>query len=143
MTADKDSPMNKEEARCFSEGFVDIVGLEEVKKVGTAKQFAEQSEDLEFTKMNLNREKGGDIYDQFDECGVDIRAAMLEDMTSDDSMSAAAKKCVEKALSEDKLREFFITLMISGQEALQKNKESGAVMQDVTKCIMGDMGGQQ
>jgi len=143
MTAEEESPMNKEESRCFSEGFIDVVGLDKIKEAGTPKQFAEQSDDLQFKKLDLTRDQGGEIYDQFEECGVDLRATLLEELLSDDKMSAEAKNCIEKAVSDEKLREFFITLMVSGENALQKDKGSGKVMSDLMGCMMGDIGGAQ
>ena len=140
MTAEEDSPINKEESRCFSEGFIDVVGLDKIKEAGTAEQFADQSEDLQFKKLDLTRDQGGEIYDQFEECGVDLRATLLNELLKDDKMSAEAKSCIEKAVSDAKLREFFITLMISGENALQKDKDSGRVMSDLMGCMMRDIG---
>lgn len=143
MVAEEDSPMNEKQARCFSEGFVDVVGLDKIKKAGSAKEFADETDELQFDGLDLTREQGGKIYDRFDKCGVDLRAALLEDMADDETMSAKTKTCVEDALDDDKLRDFFITLMISGPEATQKDKDSGNVMRAVTACLMGNIGGTE
>lgn len=143
ITADKDSPMDDKQARCFSEGFIDAVGLDKIKKAGTPKEFADKSDDLEFEDMNLTRDEGEKIYAQFDECGVDLRTALLEDVLSGDEMTAEAKSCVKKTLTDENIRDFFIALMVSGEDAASKDKNGGELTKALMGCMLGNLGGEK
>lgn len=61
------------QSRCFSEGLVDVVGIDKIKAAGPPEEFADDSDGLDFEAMDLTREQGEDIYGQFDECGMDQR----------------------------------------------------------------------
>ena len=143
ITADRDSPMNDKQARCFSEGFIDAAGLDKVKKAGTPREFADESNDLRFEEMNLTRDEGEEIYAQFDKCGVDLRTALLEDFLSGDEMTAEAKSCVKKTVTDDNLRDFLITMMVSGEDAARKDKDGGELMESLMGCMLGDLGGEE
>ena len=88
--ASEDSPMDEEQSRCFSEGFVDVVGIEKIKETGTPEEFAGESDDLDFAELNLSEDQGNEIYGKFDDCGVDLREEMLAVMTADETMTPEA-----------------------------------------------------
>lgn len=135
----KDSPMNQEQASCFSEGFVDVIGVDRLKSIGSAKEWAEESEGLEFTELKLTKEEGGEIYDNFATCGVDLRESLLADFADDDSMDEKTKQCVADAMDEENLREFFVTIMVEGEEAMADDQ--GGLFGELTSCVMSGMGG--
>lgn len=141
LAADEDSPMDESQARCFSEGFVDVVGLERMEKAGTPEEFGKASDDLQFKDLDLEREEGDEIYDQFGECGVDLREALLADMTEDDSMAPEVKTCVEGAVSDENLRQFFVTIMTKGEKAAAKDEDASKLTQELTTCMMAGLGG--
>lgn len=130
--AEGDSPMDEEQSRCFSEGFVDEVGIDKVKEQGTPEEFASGAGELDFTKLDLSEDQGNNIYDNFDECGVDLREAMLSELNADDTIPAESKDCVEDAISEDALRDFFVTSMVDGEEA---NAGGGELMNSLMACM--------
>ena len=113
----EDSPMDDEQADCFSEGFIDVVGLDKVKEAGSAEEVGQLASDFDFSSMDLTEDQGNEIYDNFDECGVDLRQQLLDDLDADNQMPEEGKECVTDALSEDVLRDFFVTGMVDGQEA--------------------------
>lgn len=142
MTEEEDSPMDEKQARCFSEGFVDVVGLDRIKKAGTAEEWGEESGDLEFTELKLTTDEGNDIYDQFEECGVDMREAMIESLGADES-DPVAKECFETAITEENLREFFVTVMVEGEEVINAEPEEGSLMAELMTCMMAGVGGTE
>ncbi|WP_110180578.1 hypothetical protein [Nocardioides solisilvae] len=131
--AEGDSPMDKEQSTCFSEGFVDVVGLDKVKEAGSPEEFGEGTDDLDFSTLELTEDQGNDIYDNFEECGVDLRDEMLKEMSADDSIPAESKECVEDAITEDALRDFFVTSMVEGEEA---GGAGGELMGALMGCMM-------
>ncbi|WP_181311978.1 hypothetical protein [Nocardioides campestrisoli] len=130
--AEGDSPMDKGEAECFSEGFVDVVGIDKVKEAGSAEEFAGESGNLDFASLDLTDEQGNEIYEKFDDCGVDLREELISQINADAELPEAGKECVEEAITDDTLRDFFVTSMVEGQEASMGDN-------DLTAALMGCM----
>ncbi|WP_101525594.1 hypothetical protein [Nocardioides houyundeii] len=137
LSEGEDSPMDKKQATCFSEGFVDVIGVDRLEKIGTAEEWAKESEGLEFTELKLSKDEGGEIYDNFEKCGVDLREQMLADFADDESMDEETKTCVSDAMTEDNLREFFVTVMVEGEEAMAGGE--GGLFSELTACVMSGM----
>jgi len=142
MAGSEDSPMDEEQATCFSRGLVDVVGLERIRSTGTPKEWADQSKDLEYQALDLTEDEGNSIYDNFAECGVDMRDAMLSEFADDDSMDDKTRACVTDAVTDENLREFFVTVMVSGDTDSLQDSDSG-LMRDLLPCVMGGLGGDE
>lgn len=139
MTEEDSFPGDEKQATCFSEGFVDIVGIDKVKKMGTPKEFAEDNTNMEFDDLDLTRDQGEKLYDQFGECDMDMREMLLAEVDDEDTTDEV-KACLEEELTDDIVKDFFVTTMLDGEEALETSPAGSKLTQALMGCMMGDMG---
>ena len=136
----KDSPMDQEQASCFSEGFVDVIGVDRLKSIGSAKEWAEESEGLEFTGSSSPRRRAARSTTTSPRARVDLRESLLADFADDDSMDEKTKQCVADAMDEENLREFFVTIMVEGDGGHGRSTRA-ALFGELDVLRMSGMGG--
>jgi hypothetical protein len=140
MTEDEDAPFNEEEARCFSEKMIDVVGLKKFEDAGTPEEFKSGDDSLDFESLKLDRKQGEEIYDNFDKCGVDMRDELLKEMSADEEYDAETKKCLEEGLTDDVVKDFFVSTMVEGEDSLDSEDGPGAeLMSTMMECMMAGM----
>lgn len=108
-----DSPLDATQARCFSERFIDVVGLDRVKRSGSAEDFGRRG--MEFTALDLSRGEGDAIFDNFGACGVDIRQALLDELSAG-GLEPGAERCLRQQTTDQHVRDFFVVMMVEGPE---------------------------
>lgn len=133
------SPVDEEEARCFSAGFVSVVGVERLEEAGTPEEVSAQAEDLVFGKVEVTRDEGEEIYGWFEKCGVDLRETMLSSFVDDESVAQDARDCVEETLTEERVEDFFVTLLVDGENALETNPALEELTSDLMACMTGGL----
>lgn len=132
----EDGGFSEEDARCFSEKFIDVVGLDRVEDAGEPEDFGSDAGNLEFAALDLTRDEANSIYDNYKDCGQDPMKRMQEDLADDDEMSPEAKACVEDLVTEDRMREVFIAAALDEQD----NEEAMEFSTGLMQCVMSDMG---
>lgn len=144
MSEDEDSPVSEKEAECWAKGFIDVVGIDRIKKAGSPEEFGSSSDDLNFQELDLTRDEGEEIYAKFGDCGVDMREEMMSSMAEDDELDETSKKCLEDALTDERLEDFFVTSMVEGEDGAEDSEAGkelvGALMGCMLANIPDDMG---
>lgn len=133
MTEGEDA-MPEDDARCFSEKFVDVVGMDRVKAAGEPEDFGSDAGSLDFDELELTRDEAGDMYDALVDCGQDPKEQVLDGL-EDDNVSAEAKACVEDLVTDDLMRE----AMIAGILGEEDNEKALELSSGMMQCVMGDM----
>ena len=134
MTESDDAEIPEDDARCFSEKFIDIVGIDRVKKAGDPDDFASGAGDMDFEDLELTRDEAGKVYDSLGDCGQDPKEQVLAGL-DDEDVPAEAKTCVEDLVSDDLMREVVVAELM-GDEDNKKAMEFGTGMM---QCVMGGM----
>lgn len=137
--SDKNSTFDKRQSRCFSERLIDVVGLDTVKAVGTPEEFAGKGNDLELDHLDINRTQGEEIYANFDECGVDLRRTMVEELVKDEGVDAKTEACLDDAITEGRLEDFFVTVMVEGEEKAEGGKGGDELVGAMMSCMLAGM----
>jgi hypothetical protein len=120
--------LSSEQAECFGTRFVEIVGVDRLEDAGvTPDDFGDDS-DMDFSELGLTEDEGGEIYDAFGECDVDIRQEFLASLGADEELSDEDRECVADAFDEDLLRRILVTTFVEGEDALENDEE---LMSDV------------
>jgi hypothetical protein len=95
---DDDADMDVAEARCFAEGAVDSVGLDQLVEVGlseAAVRAGTSPDDVDLPEGVVD-----DFVDVFMDC-IDFAELMVDEITADSEISADSAKCVADAFAED------------------------------------------
>lgn len=116
----QEAPMDERQARCFSDGLIDVVGLERIQALGGPADVVERTRGLDFRALELTRRQGEEVYDQFEVCDVDVRASTLADVSK--GMTAKQQRCLARAVTGDRVREYYVTLMVEGPAPAEAEK---------------------
>lgn len=122
--------MDREEADCIGDGFVEDIGVDRLQEYGFL------TEDLEaeaMTNVTMETEDAEAATGVLFDC-ADVTELMSQAMASGEQVDAATQKCLEDVLTEDKLRSMF-TLMFSGKQ----DQASQEVIAPMMKCAEGSM----
>lgn len=135
----EDDFATEEEARCFAEGVVDVVGLQALEEAGTPEEFTEEGGDMNFGSLELTTEQGEDVYDTFADCGIDLRQEFIDSLGEDDEINPETAACIESALDEETLKEFMIAGIVDGDEAAEQSEAGKDFMGSVMGCMFAGM----
>lgn len=127
--------VSKPEARCWSNKFVDTVGVERLQNIGTANQFAQTVVGLDYTALGLTRGEGEEVYDHFTTCGMDLLDSMIDAVAEAEELPAEARGCIADRVEDSEVREFMVTSMVGGSEAATEEVES--VTSALLECAFG------
>jgi hypothetical protein len=117
--------MEREEADCIGEGFVDEIGVDKLKEY----EFLDENLKAKpMTNVVMEPDDAEAATDVLFEC-ADVPALMNEALASGGQMDEKTKACLDKVLTEDKLKSMF-TLMFSGEQ----EKANQEVIQPLTEC---------
>jgi hypothetical protein len=117
--------MERSEADCIGDGFVDEIGVEQLQEYGFITEDL-KAEPMTGVKMETADAEAatGVLFD----C-ADVTELMSEAMAAGQQVDKKTRECLEEVLTEDKLRTMF-TLMFSGKQD-QANQE---VVRPLMEC---------
>lgn len=117
--------MERPEADCIGDGFVEEIGVEQLQEYGFITEDLKAEPMTSVTMETADAEAAtGVLFD----C-ADVTELMSEAMAAGQQVDAKTRKCLEEVLTEDKLRTMF-TLMFSGKQD-QANQE---VVRPLMEC---------
>lgn len=146
MQGDEEFPLSDDQAECFSSRFVDTIGVDRLQDAGiTPEMMASDDDSMEFTELNLSEDQGNELYDNFGDCGIDLRQIMLDSMAEDEEMTPEMQTCMEGVFTEENLRTFMVIGMTQGEDALENDPAGAALVSGLMGCAFmgmneGDLG---
>ncbi len=120
--------MERSEADCIGEGFVDEVGVAQLQEYGFL------SEDLEakaMTNVTMGAEDAQAATDVLFDC-ADVTSLMSEALAAGGEVDEETQACLDEVITEDKLKTMF-TLMFSGKQ----DEASQQVIGPMMECAAG------
>ena len=130
-----DLQISPAEAECFGARFVDVVGIDRLEEAGITPEDLAADTDFDFSAIGLTEQEGGEIYDAFGSCDVEIREEFLQSLNADNSISEEDQECLAEAFDEDLLRRIFVTTFVEGEDALDQDEElMGEVFAVFAQC---------
>lgn len=118
--------MDRGEADCIGNGFVDDIGTEKLQKYGFLTKDLKTAESMGDVKMSPEDAKSAS--DTLFDC-TDVSKMMSDALAAGGTLDKKTQACLEDAVTEDKLREMF-TLMFSGEQ----EKANEVVTAPMMKC---------
>lgn len=113
--------LDEEQSECFGDQVVDQVGVTKLKSGGKPAQVGQEFDDYELVSLGLTQDEGGAVYDSLGTCGYDMRANLLGELLAGEK-DEQTRACIEDAVAEERLREFVVTMMNSGQQAAESSR---------------------
>jgi hypothetical protein len=132
---DDELQMSPEQAECFGGRFVEIVGVDRLEEAGVTPEDVGDDSDMDFSTLDLTEDEGGEIYDAFGDCDIDIRAEFLRSLGADDDIAEEDRECIAEAFDDDLLRRIMVTTFVEGEDALDTDEElQGEVLGVFAEC---------
>ncbi len=111
------------QASCLAPKFINAIGVDTLKAKGITPDDMGSESDTDLTDFGLSDAQGGQLYDGFKACKVDVRSLFLSGMTEDSEMSAADKKCLDDNFDDALLKDVVVLSLTKGENALQDDKD--------------------
>jgi len=115
--------MSEEQAECIAPRWMDTIGLERLQEAGVEPADIGDDEDDELTSLGLSEEEGGELYDAFGECDVDVQGLFIDSLAEDSDLSEEDRDCLAQNFDDDLLRRVMVASLTEGEEALQQDDE--------------------
>lgn len=129
--------LTDDQADCLAGRMVNTIGVDEFEKAGVEPDELRQ-DDSPLEGIDLNEKQANAIYEAFGNCGVDLRAQMMQSF-ADEDVSPEVAECLDNALTDDVLR----TIMIAAlQDIDEESPEAMAAIGPLMGCMFmgfGDM----
>lgn len=106
--ADDGDLFDDDEIDCMAVGLVDAVGADRFRAAGVSPDDLDEP----FEALGLDDATANEMYEIVDDCSGGMREAMVRSLVEGPGASggAEAKACIDRTLTEDLVREVFITL---------------------------------
>jgi hypothetical protein len=126
--------INRGQAQCLAPRWVETIGPDRLAEAGIQpREFAD--DDVDLSTVGLTEEDGGEMYDAFAACDVDVKGLFVESLATEQDLSPRDAQCLEGAFEEDLLRRIMITTFVEGEEALDQDEElSGELIGVFAEC---------
>jgi hypothetical protein len=127
--------LSDSQASCLAPKFVNTIGVDTLEAKGITPEDMGSDSDTDLSEMDLSEAQGGQLYDAFGACKIDVKELFISGMGSDSEMSADDKKCLEDNFDDALLKQVMVASLIKGEDALQSDQElMGKVLGVFSKC---------
>lgn len=105
---DTDGIFEDGQIECLSEGFVDVLGVDNLKEAGIAPDALAETNGSDFPEeLGVDEEKANQMFDVYEDCDVDFGAVFKEvfgGLVGPEGLSAEDEACIDELLTSDNLR---------------------------------------
>lgn len=141
MLADDDFPATEKQARCFAANSVDVIGVDRLQAKGITPDDLRSDSSMDLSDIGLSMDEGNDIYDGFEDCGIDVKGLMLESMEDDGKpVPDEVKTCIDTVLTKDNLRKLMVSSIVNGDDETESDPETKPIMNGLMGCLFMAMG---
>ncbi|HYZ98389.1 MAG TPA: hypothetical protein VE575_06535 [Acidimicrobiales bacterium] len=118
---DENDDLTEDEKECVSRGWVDVIGVDALDAATSPEELAEsEGQSLSEVGLSLDEQQRDGFWEALAGC-IDVRQLVLDQIGEDVPEEAVA--CLDENMSDDFLRQFVLTGMINGEEAIQEDQE--------------------
>jgi hypothetical protein len=111
------------QASCLAPKFINTIGVDTLKAKGVTPEDMGSESDTDLTDLGLSEAQGGELYDAFGACKIDVRALFISGIGNDSELSADDKKCLEDNFDDALLKQVMVITLTKGEDALQSNQD--------------------
>jgi hypothetical protein len=128
--------LTTEQADCLAPKWIDTIGVDRLKEQGVAPDdIGDDPGDSDLSDLGLTDEEGGELYDAFAACDVDIREEFIATLSAESEMSEEAASCIGDAFDEGLLRRIMVASITKGDAGLEADPDLAADFQAaITQC---------
>lgn len=125
LSSAKTQPLSDPKAECVADEFVERMGESRLSEAGDPTDLEIAARSMTFEEWDLSEPEGNELFDDFMDCGADLRGWVLDALGEEQlGLPQPLMDCLEEALGEGELRDFFVPLLRSGQPDLDPGTET-------------------
>jgi hypothetical protein len=121
--------LTEDQARCYSEGIVDTVGIERLRDAATPEEIRNADEEDPLESVDLDLQQAGDFYGRTDGC-IDWRNVFMQSIEAGGGLSDEQIDCVGRTLPDDVLRDLLVAQFAEDEDA---EEEAGDAADEATE----------
>lgn len=143
LTAEDGSDLilDQDQADCVGAKWVNVVTPERLEEHGfDPVTLADPDSASELNTVGLDEDEAGTMVDGFGECGVDLRALILDGLVEDEDLTDEREACFEDVVTEDAVKEFVVTSLSASDasDASDAGDEAGdGLLAALSGCLPG------
>ena len=123
-TADEDElRLTDEQAECVGPKWIDTIGVERMEEAGLEPSDISSDSESDIAELGLSEEEGGELYDAFGACDVDLEALFVDSLAADQDLTDEDRECLADNFDDDFLRRIIIVSLTQGDDALEDDEE--------------------
>jgi hypothetical protein len=115
--------LTAEQSECVAPRWVDTIGVERFEDAGIEPADISDDGDDELSDLGLDEEQGGELYDAFGACDVDVKGLFIESLAGEQDLAEEDRDCLAENFDDDLLRRVMVVSLTGGDDALQGDEE--------------------
>jgi hypothetical protein len=132
---DDDLQLEQDQAECLAPRWVETIGVDRLQDAGLEPDDFATDSDPDLSALDLSDEEGGELYDAFGTCDIDLKAEFIRSLTTEQNLSEEDADCLSDAFSDDFLRRIMVISLVEGDDALDDNEElTGELLSVFSEC---------
>lgn len=104
----------KEQGECIGERWVEVIGFDALSAAGVSPAQFSNLDAQSFEQLDLSEADASSLYDAFDDCDLDVVKSIRS--TFGQGLSATQQACIDDLLTDDLVRDLFVTNLVAGNE---------------------------
>jgi hypothetical protein len=102
---DSGEVLQEDQVDCVSEGFVDVLGVDELKGAGINPEELAESDGTEFPdELGIDEDKANEMFDIFGACDIDFASIFKDLFRAGGELTAEQESCIDDLLTDENLR---------------------------------------
>lgn len=127
--------MDQGQADCLAAKWVNVITVERLEENDIdAEALADPDATSNLSDLGLEEGEAGAMVDGFGECDINLREAFLADMGDGEDVPAEVQECMEDAVSDEAIKELFVTLLINDADSEAADAGGEALFADIQAC---------
>ncbi len=124
-----------EQASCYAPRLIEVLDAERLADAGVTPDELAESDDLEFPDVDLDEDEANEVYDIYEDCGLDIRSIFIEGVLLGSDLDDDEIACIESVVTDDKIRALMVGMIVVGEEEVDSIPEVAAFGEEVQDCL--------
>jgi hypothetical protein len=123
--------LTDEQAECVGPKWIDTIGVERLEEAGLEPSDIASDSESDISELGLSEDEGGELYDAFGACDVDLQALFIDSLAADEDLTDEDRQCLVDNFDEDFLRRILVLTLTQGDDALEGDEELTGELFDV------------
>jgi hypothetical protein len=120
--------MTEDQANCVAPRWIDTLDVAALEAAGVEPDDIGSDSSMDLSDLELSEDQGGDLYDAFGACDVDVKDLFINSLAEGSELSDEDRDCLDENFDDDLLRRVMVVSLTEGDDGLDGDED---LMSDV------------